>query len=314
MNSLRHKIVLVTRATRLEELVQRYNTIEQARFYVEHLGSDFGDYLREHEAYVKARSETTSSLEEFGFVQPLERALLPNFIFAGTDLVVVLGQDGTVANTLKYLDRQPVVGVNPDSRRWDGILVPFSPAEVPRIVPAVLKGMCELRRITMARVDLDDGQVLHGVNDIFVGPRSHTSARYRLRWGGREEDQSSSGVIVSTGLGSTGWLRSLFTGALALAHASGWSGKSPVPETMPWDSESLRFTVREPFPSRTSSTSIVCGEIRRGETIQVASQMGDGGVIFSDGVERDFLEFRSGMTARIGLAAREGRLVARPAE
>ena len=52
------KVVLVTRRTRLEELVARYHTLAQARFYIEHLGADFGDYLRESAAYAAAHGLT----------------------------------------------------------------------------------------------------------------------------------------------------------------------------------------------------------------------------------------------------------------
>jgi hypothetical protein len=37
--------------------------------------------------------------------------------------------------------------------------------------------------------------------------------------------------------------------------------------------------------------------------------MPENGVIFSDGIEADFLEFSSGMVASIGVADRCGRLV-----
>ena len=71
--------------------------------------------------------------------------------------------------------------------------------------------------MTMAQAELNDGQRLLAVNDLFIGARTHVSARYRLRYQGREEDQSSSGLIVSTGAGSTGWYRSLLTGAAGIA-------------------------------------------------------------------------------------------------
>jgi hypothetical protein len=48
------KVVLVTRRTRLEELVARYHTLAQARFYIEHLGADFSDY-RERERELRAK-------------------------------------------------------------------------------------------------------------------------------------------------------------------------------------------------------------------------------------------------------------------
>jgi len=52
-----NKIVLIKRKTRLEDLIARYNTIAQAKFYIEHLGSDFSDYISEDEQYKKAVSE-----------------------------------------------------------------------------------------------------------------------------------------------------------------------------------------------------------------------------------------------------------------
>src|SRR5687768_10128684 len=115
MNRLtENKIVLVTRATRLAELIARFNTVAQARFYVEHLGADFSDYQKEDETYRLALQQAQTFLSTLGRVQIVDRSFLPNFSFGPDDFVVVLGQDGLVANTLKYLNGQPVVGVNPD--------------------------------------------------------------------------------------------------------------------------------------------------------------------------------------------------------
>lgn len=130
-----NKIVLVTRPTRLAELIARFNTASQARFYVEHLGADFSDYQREDENYQAARARVSATLETFGRVQTLDRALLPNFLFGPDDTIVVLGQDGLVANTLKYLNGQPVLGVNPDPARWDGQLFCSKRTTLKRLFP-----------------------------------------------------------------------------------------------------------------------------------------------------------------------------------
>src|SRR5215468_8685186 len=124
------KIVLVTRKTRLEDLISRYLTTEQARFYVEHLGADFSDYQREHDVFVRERQRTVATLERWGRYQVIDRSFLPNFIFGPDDIVVALGQDGLVANTLKYLDGHPLIGVNPEPVRHDGILLPFKAQEL----------------------------------------------------------------------------------------------------------------------------------------------------------------------------------------
>src|SRR5438477_462099 len=132
------KIVLITRPTRLAELVSRFNTVSQARFYIEHQGADFGDYLKEDETYHHALVEVQQILVKVGRVQTLDRAFLPNFVFAPDDTIVTLGQDGLVANTLKYLNSQPVVGVNPDPARWDGRLLPFKPGDLAKAMPEII--------------------------------------------------------------------------------------------------------------------------------------------------------------------------------
>lgn len=312
-----NKLVLVTRPTRLAELIVRFNTVDQARFYVEHLGADFSDYLAEDRTYRHAVSTVRESLERLGRVQVLDRTLLPSFIFGPEDTVIVLGQDGLVANTVKYLSRQPVVGVNPDPARWEGKLLPFSPADLHKVIPEVFRHRRPTIDVSMAKAELNNGQSLYAVNDFFIGVRSHTSARYTIALSDREERQSSSGVIVSTGLGSSGWLRSLLTGAAAVALSSGTTGapaRTPeagfqVPSEFPWDADYLVFTVREPYPTRTTGASLVFGRVTPDSPLRITSLMAENGVIFSDGIEKDYLEFNSGSHVRLTLAERKGVLV-----
>jgi NAD kinase len=331
MNRLtENKIVLVTRPTRLAELVIRFNTVSQARFYVEHQGADFSDYLAEDETYHHALIETRKILARIGRVQTVDRGFLPNFVFAPDDTIVTLGQDGLVANTLKYLDGQPVVGVNPDPARWDGKLLPFKVEDLSKVIPELLSHHRPTRSVTMAKAELNNGQIMYAVNDLFIGPKSHTSARYIIRSGDSSEAQSSSGVIVSTGMGSTGWFKSLLTGAAAITQSAGSArtrqliepliSKTPNQNQRPrinlnvrtefaWDATYLFYTVREPFPTQTTGASLVFGRITSQSPLLLNSQMAENGVIFSDGIEKDFLEFNSGTQAVIGIAERQGALV-----
>src|SRR5580693_1187331 len=124
------KLVVVTLKTRLEELIERFNTREQAKFYIEHMGLNFADYDREHDTYTTAVRLLRRQLEGLlAKVQFIERGFLPNFLFTPHDLVVTIGRDGLVVNTAKYLDGQPIVAVNPDPDRIDGILLPFTPTK-----------------------------------------------------------------------------------------------------------------------------------------------------------------------------------------
>jgi NAD kinase len=326
-----NNVVVVTRPTRLAELVTRFNTVSQARFYVEHQGADFQDYLREDETYHHALVETQGVLAQLGRVHVIDRGFLPNFVFGPQDTVVTLGQDGLVANTIKYLHGQPVVGVNPDPARWDGKLLPFKVGDLKRIVPEVFVRRRPTKLVTMAKASLNNGQTMYAVNDLFIGPKSHGSARYVIRSGEASEAHSSSGVIVSTGLGSTGWLKSLLIGAAAITQSAGTvltrqvsrdlgaatrheekaRGKVRlnVKTEFAWDADYLFFTVREPFPTHTTGASLVFGRVTSETPLALESQMAENGVIFSDGIEKDFLEFNSGTKATIGIAERKGLLV-----
>ncbi len=302
------KVVLVTRKSRLDELLVRYHSVAQARFYLEHLGADFADYQREHETYLKARESALSVIALFQRRQVIDRQFLPNFLFGPDDIVVALGQDGLVANTMKYLDGQPLVGVNPDPARYDGILLPFKTGDLATVLPAVAQDRRAAKSVTMAKATLSDRQELYAVNDLFVGAKSHTSARYEIAVGEASEIQSSSGIIISTGLGSTAWMKSVVIGALAIAGGSTQKRNNSY-QPMPWDADRLIFAVREPFPSVSSQASIVFGAIEQGRDLRLRSLMPENGVIFSDGIEADFLQFNSGTEARIGIAERRGQLV-----
>ena len=303
------KVILVTRQTRLQALLEQHHTLGQATFYLEHLGASMADYVQENDAYAASLKGVMETLQAWGRYQVLDRAHLPNFLFAADDIVVTLGQDGLVANTMKYLSGQPLVGLNPEPRRWDGVLLPFDAAQLASVLPAVAQDRRPASAVTLAEVVLSDGQVLRAVNDLFIGPRSHTSALYDIEYRQQTERQSSSGLIVATGLGSTAWMKSVVTGSLGIAQAVGGGASAEVYRPTPWDADHLLFAVREPFGSRQSGTQLVYGRIEANESVLLRSRMAEGGIIFSDGMEADHLQFSVGMEARIGVCAQQGWLV-----
>lgn len=302
------KVVLVTRKTRLEELVIRFQTLAQAKFYIEHLGQDFHAYELEHQTYMESKQVVLDALSRLGRFQVIDRMFLPNFVFGPEDVVIALGQDGLVANTMKYLNGHALLGVNPDPYRYDGVLLPFTPKDMNAVLTDTVREQRQFKAVTMAMAILSDGQVLYAVNDLFIGPKTHVSARYEIRHGDAHETQSSSGIIVSTGLGSTGWMKSIYTGAIAIAQANGQTNSQPY-KTMAWDSPQLRFAVREPFPSRSSRATLVFGNVSENQPLILESHMPENGTIFSDGLEADYLDFNAGTVAEIKKADRQGRLI-----
>lgn len=302
-----NKIVIVTRKTRLKEMIYKYNTVEQAKFYIEHLGADFSDYEKEDIIYEEAVRKAINVSEKYGRTQVLDREFVPNMIFGEKDIVIAIGQDGLVANVMKYLNNQPLIGINPDIKRWEGILVPFETGEIEKILQNILKEKYNTKEVTMIKAETKDGQRLYGVNDVFIGQKTHTSARYDLTVNTYTENQSSSGIIISTGLGSTGWYKSIITEAEKIAKAFGTKGIEY--KKIGWAEDLLLYTVREPYPSKFTQAELVYGTIGRKDNFVITSKMPENGVAFSDGMENDFISFNAGAEIRIEIAERKGKLV-----
>ncbi len=310
MNAQFENVIIVTRKTELDDLVARFNTKAQARFYLEQAGQSFERIEIAHEKHQQVLAKVRRAVPSGFKSQLIDRELVPRFTFGEADLVVTVGQDGLVSNTAKYLSGQPILAVNPDPEQFDGVLLPFTPASVGQQLYNTLYGTLHARTVTMAIAQLSDGQSLVAFNDFFIGASSHVSARYRIEIGERSETQSSSGIIVSTGAGSTGWLQSVYAGAAGVIEALG-GRVTPPPNggRLNWDSDHLVYSVREPFPSVATQTSIVHGVFTDRTPLRITSQMASNGNVFSDGVEADYLEFNSGAELTVSTAPNKAHLI-----
>jgi hypothetical protein len=107
-------------------------------------------------------------------------------------------------------------------------------------------------------------------------------------------------------------MSSVFNMTIGVARSFGMSVSQEVHPKLPWDAPYLLWAVREPFLSQTSGVQLVAGRIADGEELRLESRMPQGGVVFSDGIESDFLEFNGGSIVRIGIAPHRARLVVPP--
>lgn len=294
--------IIIKNKTRLESLIERFNTKAQAQFYIERSGGDFQEYVTEHEKFYQSFLEIQTKLSKVIKNKVVEREFIPSYIFSEKNLIVVVGQDGLVANVAKYSKNIPIVAINPDVERYDGVLLPFNVTNFLNGVNTVINESFSSKKMKFAEAVLNDGQKLLAVNDLFIGISSHSSARYKLVLNGKEEMQSSSGIIVSTKTGSTGWLSSIFN----MAYGILGSKKLKYPQV---NEDDLYFAVREPFKSKATQTDICGGILKRGNKLIIESLMPNNGFIFSDGIEKDFLQFNSGATAEIKLSDEEAVLV-----
>ncbi|MGB7344953.1 MAG: hypothetical protein WBD20_12130 [Pirellulaceae bacterium] len=318
-------IALVTTETRLLGLLAKYGTKGSARFRMKsaraHYANvnadadldlaeeaDFERYVEEDTQYQEVVKKIRSDLEGLGYpVIPVPKPYLATYFFGMTQAVVVVGPDGLVANAAKYVGELPIIGVNPLPKQYDGVLLKFTTAEARKIVSRTLEERIKCERVTLAKVKLSDGQTMLAFNDFFVGKQSHVSARYTIYASDQSENQSSSGVIIATGAGSTGWLSSVYNMTAGVGKSLGQTSDSRP--SMTWDTKELRWVVREPFRSQTSQIDLVTGTIDASSPFRMESLMPDGGVIFSDGVESDYLSFNSGTIAEFSIAPVQSKLV-----
>jgi NAD kinase len=298
--------IIVKNKTRLESLIERFNTRAQAKFYIERLGGNFDDYEEEHEIFHASLNALQSQLSRTIKYKLLDRRFMPSFIFSEKNIIIVIGQDGLVANTAKYSKGIPIVAVNPDKARYDGVLLPFEVGNFIAGVESVIVNRYDAKTVRFAEAKLNDGQRLLAFNDLFIGASSHVSARYKISFGPKSEEHSSSGLIVSTPAGSTGWLSSIFNMAYGV---TGMFEKKLKPKQPKLKDDELLFAVREPFRSIRTQTDITAGLIKNKHFLTIESLMPANGVIFSDGLEADFLKFNSGAVATIGLANEAANLV-----
>jgi hypothetical protein len=291
------RVVIASRPTELAALLARHGTREQARFFLESRGRTLDEVLDRDEAQRAALATIAAGIPGDWRRARVDRADLDRFLFEPGDVVVTVGSSGLVANVAKYLDGQPVIGVNPDPSIHAGLVASVAPSAAVPLIHAAAAGAVEVEERTMVEAMLDDGQRLIALNEVFLGHASHQTARYRLCCPGGEERQASSGVVVVTGTGATGWGRSI-------ARERG----SPIVLPAPTE-QRLVFFVREAWPSSAYGATLTEGSLGPGEWLDVTSAIDSDGVAFGDGIEADRVDLRWGVTARIGIAPERLHLV-----
>ncbi|MFE9096964.1 hypothetical protein [Streptomyces sp. NPDC007264] len=297
--SLAPRAVLVHRTTEYEEVVARHGTHGQAAFFLSSRGRDIEEVAERHRATRRALAEVAAAVPLAWRQSRVERADLDRFLFAPEDVVVVVGQDGLVANVAKYLTGQPVVGIDTDPGRNPGVLVRHRPEDAAVLLPAAQARGTGVDELTMVEAVADDTQRLVALNEIYLGAAGHQTARYRLGLDGDRgvvEAQASSGVLVGTGTGATGWIRSV------------WQERNAdLPLPGPAERRLLWF-VREAWPSPATGTSLVAGELtgsaRLGLTVESERL-----VAFGDGMEADAIQLTWGQSVRVGVCGERLRLV-----
>ena len=292
--ALAPRAVVVYRRTELDELLATHGTRGQAAFFLKSRGRNITQVQARHDAVERARTRVDAAIPMDWRRGQVERSDLSRFVFGEEDVVVVVGQDGLVANVAKYLDGQPVVGVNAEPAMNPGVLVNHRAQDVEELLSRP-EAFDRVTRCTMVEAELDDGQVLRALNEIYIGHPSHQSARYRIDVGAARERQSSSGVLVGTGTGATGWCQSVWRERRSRLTLP----TRPAPD--------LCWFVREAWPSPATGTDLTEGLLDDGDELAIIAESDL--VVFGDGIESDALTVSWGQRVTVRRAKTSLRLV-----
>jgi NAD kinase len=300
------RVVIITRPTEYDQLVISHGHAMAASFALENQGRKLSWYKAQHDRH-QASVHTVAKLVPKDLPMcHLKRDNIGTFPFRANDLVIACGPDGLFANIAKYLNGQLVITVDTDPETNDGKLMwhkaqdacermltvigdkPFATADIP---------------LLSAKTERTKGGVL-AVNDLLIGRLDQMSARYALTVGSSTENQSLSGILISTGVGSTGGLSSI---ANMVKSIAGTAGK--LSNGMEQEAKEFVYVVREPFVSRDTQASLVFGFLHGSQTLVVESRMATGGVIVSDGMIGDPVLFDAGERVTVSLSSRSVILV-----
>src|SRR5262245_27453560 len=121
--TLAPRAVIVSRRSEHDELLARFGTRAAAAYFLRRRGRDMSEVDGRHAALTRALTTVGAAIPADWRRGHVDRADLPRFLFGPEDVVLAVGPDGLVANVAKYLNDQPVIGVNPEPGVNPGVLV-----------------------------------------------------------------------------------------------------------------------------------------------------------------------------------------------
>ncbi|MEM3431616.1 MAG: NAD(+)/NADH kinase [Candidatus Micrarchaeia archaeon] len=178
-----------------------------------------------------------------------------------TDLVISVGGDGTFIDASHLIkDDTFILGVNSDPLSSEGAHTNVTRKDFEKRILQIIEGDFAVEKWTRLEVTINSSKKKeYALNEIYIGASHiYNTSRYSLFVNGRWERQKSSGILISTGCGSTAWYSS--------------AGGRPFGKT----AKEGRFIVREPYCGRLICGRTISGIIKEGEELKIKSEMRDG--------------------------------------
>ena len=221
-----------------------------------------------------------------------DRDKLKRSQFAGRDLIIAVGGDGTFLRAAQFVDDEIMFGVNADVRNKEGFFTEGNKKNFEEKLKKIIKGRFKIIRFPRLEACIDGNKILTlALNEFYIGPKKgYHGAKYTIQIGGKKERHKSSGILVTTPAGSYAWAKSAYR------------------RIMPLDSKNFQFVVREPYEGKVfRKYKIKHGILRKNDRIKIISEMLDG-VIVADSVGKEY-GFRNYSIATITLSKKSLNLL-----
>ena len=281
----------------LAPLLARHGTRGQATFFLASRDRSIEDVAARDQAVRDAITAVTPAIPADWRRGVIERADLPRFLFEPGTSSSRWARTAWWPTWPSISTGRSSSGSTPSRRATPASSSRTPPGPRPACWPPPPARQRPAGPLSMVQALTDDGQRLAALNEIYIGQATHQTARYTLTLpGGRAEPQASSGLIVSTGTGATGWCRSAW-----LERRSTLTLSAPAEPRLAW-------FVREAWPSPATGTACTEGDLAAGQALTLTAES-DHLVVFGDGIESDTISLSWGQSARIRLAAQTLRLL-----
>ncbi|MEK6933919.1 MAG: hypothetical protein AABW75_03525 [Nanoarchaeota archaeon] len=253
------RILLVPKLTKVEWDMKRLNLTEQelVKFY-EKEGLNLERIFSSH----KKQKESLEIIKKLlSRADHIDRDSLNKENISDYDIVISFGGDNHFQFVSHFIYDKPVLGINSDPERSEGALTNVSTGEFGKIYETLLRDNFEIKEWTRLKVEIDDKEINElAISEIFIGEKERFNmSRHIIKFNGGVEEQKGSGLLISTGAGSSGWYNS----------ASRYL--FPDGNSFPKTSREARFILTEPYRGRLSPLNLINGRIKENEEIEIIS-------------------------------------------
>lgn len=201
------------------------------------------------------------------------------------DIVIAFGGDNSYTYVSHFIKDTIILGVNSDPDRSVGCLTRWSVnslSNARRLAHIIRSKSYSVEEWTRLGATINGEPIPLATSEYFFGERHRNKmSRHILEFDGKSYEQKCSGIIVSTGAGSTGWYNS--------AHVY-YMGFDPT-------EHKASFVITEPY--NTNDPASNSGTIKEGQNIILRSLNDDEGLVSVD--SWDELKFCRGSVAEIYL-------------